>query len=204
MAQVLTTFSSLEQSRFRAFKRSALNADTVEAWVAACLQDRYSDNSSIVTTSSLRKLEDLVAPGQAQDIGLVVALAAKIYAQRLVAEAVALHQKEQRSSTTKNNAATTATTPLPPTAVYRAVQARRRRGVDPGFFLQPATDCFNWETAMASFDVRRLAAEHAQSEYDRLHPPPVSPAKEAATSNNSDTDGDVNMNSDADEPQDGA
>lgn len=203
MAQVLTTFSSLEQSRFRAFKRSAFNADAVEAWVAACLQDRYSEiwsNASTTQTTS-RKLEDLVAPNQAQDIGLVVALAAKIYCQRLISEAVALQQKE-RSSTIivkSNTAATTATTPLPPTAVYRAVQARRQRGVDPGFFMQPATDCFNWETATASFDVRRLAAEHAQSEYDKLFSMPELLSKEAASNG---TDGDVDMKR-ADEPPGG-
>ena len=208
MAQVLTTFSSLEQSRFRAFKRSAFNADAVEAWVAACLQDRYSEiwSNASTTQASSRKLEDLVAPNQAQDIGLVVALAAKIYCQRLISEAVALHQKE-RSSTISSKAntaatATTTTTPLPPTAVYRAVQARRRRGVDPGFFMQPATDCFNWETATASFDMRRLAAEHTQSEYDKHVSLPESIPKEIATASN-DTDGNVDMKR-AEEPQDGA
>ena len=196
MAQVLTTFSSLEQSRFQAFKRSAFHADAVEEWVAACLQDRYGDNGNgsirnsnyYSTTASegtiRRKLDDLVAPGQAQDIGLVVAMAAKIYAQRLVAEAVSLHEQE-RSSTNNNNI--TAATPLPPTAVYRAVRERRRRGVDPGFFLQPATNCFNWAAATASYDVRRLAAEHAQALHDKRHPLPGSPAKD-------DEDEDVTMN----------
>ena len=96
MAQMLTTFSSLEQSRFQAYKRATFAADTVEQWVAACLQDRYQDTTTTSTTSTTypRPLEDLVAPGQAQDIGLVVAIAAKIYAQRLVAEAVALQEKQ--------------------------------------------------------------------------------------------------------------
>ena len=95
MAQMLTTFSSLEQSRFQAYKRATFAADTVEQWVAACLQDRYQDTTSTSTSTTYpRPLEDLVAPGQAQDIGLVVAIAAKIYAQRLVAEAVALQEKQ--------------------------------------------------------------------------------------------------------------
>jgi len=191
MAQMLTTFSSLEQSRFQAFKRATFQADAVEAWVAACLQDRYGDPTGS-TAKTPRKLEDLVAPGQAHDIGLVVAMAGKIYAQRLVAEAVSLHEKERsknsNSSTTTTAAASAATapTPLPPSAVYQAVQARRRRGVDPGFFLQPATEPLNWAAATASFDARRLAAQHAQAEYDKYQ------QKQQETSAN-DTDGDAKM-----------
>jgi hypothetical protein len=44
-------------------------------------------------------LEDLVAPGQAQEIGWIVATAAKIYAQRLVTEAVMLQRKQAVTST---------------------------------------------------------------------------------------------------------
>jgi len=182
MAQMLTTFSSLEQSRFQAYKRATFAADTVEQWVAACLQDRYQDTTTTNNTNNgpaARPLEDLVAPGQAQDIGLVVAIAAKIYAQRLVAEAVALQEKETAAAAKQlptSGGGAAAAAPLPPTAIWKAVLERRKRGVDPGFFLQPATEAssesLNWAVTAASssaisHDVRRLAAEHAQEEYDK-------------------------------------
>jgi len=179
MSQMISTFSSQEQSRFQAFKRATFRADAVENWIAACLQDRYHDKSATSSSSLLedqeRPLEDLVAMGQAQDIGLVVAIAAKIYAQRLVAEALAIRDKEQQQQQQQQQQQSTASTsttntnvPLSPTAVWKAVQARRKRGVDPGFFLQPASGDLNFtSTTATAFDVRRLAAQHAQAQYDQ-------------------------------------
>jgi len=46
-------------------------------------------------------------------------------------------------------------------AGWKAVQERRRRGVDLGLFLQPAEDRWNWVARAATFqhyDVRQLAA----------------------------------------------
>lgn len=171
MAQILSTFGSHEQLRFEAFKRSTFDANAVETWVAACLQDRYNDSGND------RPLEDMVAPGHAQDVGLVVAIAAKIYAQRLVSEAMTLFQHDNittSSTTVTSRTAASSAVSLPPTAVWKAVQARQRRGLDPGFFLQPAllvasSEPLNWMArSVVCFDVRRLAAEQAQLEYDKL------------------------------------
>jgi hypothetical protein len=186
MAQMLSTFSSLEQSRFQAYKRSCFAANAIEAWVAACLEDRYGGGVS----DPPRPLPDLVATGQAQEIGLVVAMAAKIYAQRLVAEAVAMQEKgKQQEIQAQQNAAASGNgsafsvhtaparfvgsepgTALQCTAVWEAVQERRRRGADPGFFLQPAEGRWNWAARAATlqhYDVRRLAAMAAEEEYDQ-------------------------------------
>ena len=129
-----------------------------------------------------RPLKDLVAPGQAQEIGLVVAIAAKIYAQRLVAEAVAIQEKEKQQQAQREEGVgpssinttqarnSTDSGALQCTAVWKAVQQRRRRGVDPGFFLQPAEDRFNWAAGVATtqhYDMRRLAAMAAEEEYDQ-------------------------------------
>lgn len=196
MAQMLSTFSTLEQSRFQAYKRSCFAADAIEAWVAACLQDRYGSVCGGAPGAPLqRPLCDLVAPGQAQEIGLVVAIAAKIYAQRLVAEAVTIQEQEKQEqirrqvtqpahsvaeggggssrpdlTTSARNVGGEPGTALQCTAVWKAIQERRRRGVDPGFFLQPAEDRWNWAAQTATlphYEVRRLAAMAAEEEYDQ-------------------------------------
>lgn len=108
MAQMLATMGTMEQSRFQAFKRSCFSATAVQDWIAACLQDRFYDSSCNSTTSSSgenqskRPLADLVATGQATEIGLVVATAAKIYAQRLIGDAIALQRTQQQQQQQQN------------------------------------------------------------------------------------------------------
>lgn len=156
MAQMLSTFSNIEQSRFQAYRRVTFRSDAIEDWVASCLQHRYDTATSNAIMSSTnntaaevatsvrcnpyynnillnaqsgqhqlqqqegpyttqpafnstndrrkmkmnrtyrRPLSDLVAPGQHADIGLVVTIAAKIYAQRLVKAALAYQKDEQQ------------------------------------------------------------------------------------------------------------
>lgn len=101
MAQMLSTFSKMEQSRFEAFQRSALPQNTVQDWLVACLCRKGPTSHSSVardaaasaTSHHRLQLDDLVAPGQASDISMVVATVAKIYAQRLVATAKKLQKK---------------------------------------------------------------------------------------------------------------
>jgi len=104
MAQMLSTFSKMEQSRFEAFQRSALPQNTVQDWLVACLYRKgptghpsvARDAAASATASPSHhrlQLDDLVAPGQASDISMVVATVAKIYAQRLVATAKKLQKK---------------------------------------------------------------------------------------------------------------
>jgi hypothetical protein len=192
MSQMLATMGTLEQSRFQAFKRSCFAADAVQAWVAACLNDRYSRVRCSGSTSShaepQAKLADLVAVGQAAEIGLVVATAAKVYAQRLIADAIAYQRAQQRhqsnrhaaspdpimNRTTGNNSSSSShqkTSGWPScVAIWTAVQARRRRGVDPGFFMHPANEQLHWSakvTTLQHYDLRRHAALAAEEEFDK-------------------------------------
>jgi hypothetical protein len=192
MSQMLATMGTLEQSRFQAFKRSCFAADAVQAWIAACLNDRYNRVRRSGSTSSHAephaKLADLVAVGQAAEIGLVVATAAKVYAQRLIADAIAFQRAQQRhqsnrhaaspdpatSITTGNNSSSSShqkTSGWPSClAIWTALQARRRRGVDPGFFMHPANDQLQWSakvTTLHHYDLRRHAALAAEEEFDK-------------------------------------
>jgi hypothetical protein len=171
MAQMLSTFSKLEQSRFEAFRRSTVPADAVHEWLAACLADRYSISPPIGQggAGKSRTLADLVQPGQADSISMVVATLAKVYAQRLVSEAQRLAQEDSNSS--NNNEGVTADeqqNPLQPQHIRRAWEHRKRQGLDPGFFLQP-NEGLQWSSggqATEVHDCRRLAALAAQEEYD--------------------------------------
>jgi hypothetical protein len=167
MAQMLSTFSKLEQSRFEAFRRSTVPADAVHEWLAACLADRY--RISPPSAGKSRTLADLVQPGQADSISMVVATLAKVYAQRLVSEAQSLALEDSNKSS--NNEGVTADepqNPLEPRHLWRAWEHRKRQGLDPGFFLQ-ANEGLQWSSggqAGQVHDCRRLAALAAQEEYD--------------------------------------
>jgi hypothetical protein len=171
MAQMLSTFSKLEQSRFEAFRRSTVPADAVHEWLAACLADRYSVSPPAAQggAGKSRSLADLVQPGQADSISMVVATLAKVYAQRLVSEAQRLAQEDSIKS--NNNEVVTADeqqNPLQPQHIRRAWEHRKRQGLDPGFFLQ-ANEGLQWSSGGQAghvHDCRRLAALAAQEEYD--------------------------------------
>lgn len=149
MMQMLSTFTKLEQSRFEAFKRAALNADAVQRWVASCLANRHNLQQQ---PQGARKLDDLVAPGQASDITMVVTTLAKIYAQRLVATA-------RKLSNNNDN-------PLQPHEIHQAAKLRVQQGLDPGFFLQPNA-AINVAMQNSDYEQRRLAAVAAQEEYEK-------------------------------------
>jgi hypothetical protein len=243
MSQMLSTFSTIEQSRFEAFRRVVFPANAIENWIACCLQYRYdtavinatsttlfshsnnnnnnnntstaptpppaatflrnnpfynnmiltvtskqqqnqhkkhttihplqsSGSKSLLSSSSSRSsfvynkrpLSDLVAPGNHTDIGLIVSVAAKIYAQRLVKAALLYQKKEfelqhqqqqqeeqdqQQNQPTNsqlplqnqnNNNQHQHQQPLSVMSVWKTVQDRQQRGIDPGFFLQGTID----------------------------------------------------------------
>ena len=154
MAQMLSTFSKLEQSRFEAFQRVSFPVDAIGDWIAACLSDRMH------LLPNIRPLEDLVAVGHAGEIRTVVAVLAKIYAQRLVQSAARIASNSGRDPSTTQAA-------LQPSDILGAYEERRIQGLDPGFFLQNAGErpAFVLEPKQ-SFDQRRLAALQAQEEYD--------------------------------------
>ena len=169
MAQMLSTFSKLEQSRFEAFRRSTVPADAVHEWLAACLADRYSISPPVNGADKSRSLADLVQPGQADSISMVVATLAKVYAQRLVSEAQRLAQEDSnKSNSNEGVTADEQQNPLQPQHIRRAWEHRKGQGLDPGFFLQ-ANDGLQWSTGGQAghvHDCRRLAALAAQEEYD--------------------------------------
>jgi hypothetical protein len=171
MAQMLSTFSKLEQSRFEAFRRATVPADAIQEWLAACLADRYSISPPAGAGKS-RSLADLVQPGQADPISMVVATLAKVYAQRLVSAAQTLVHEDSNNNDTEGVTADTAgeqqQNPLEPRHLWRAWEHRKRQGLDPGFFLQ-ANESLQWSSGSHSVqdhDCRRLAALAAQEEYD--------------------------------------
>lgn len=146
MSQMLSTFSSVEQSRFEAFKRAKLNHAAVEDWVAACLSHHLS------LDGPGRPLRDLVTPGSHREIVTVVATAAKVYAQRLVAAALKIERP---------------VAPLQPEPVWKAVQERRSNGTDPGFYLQKNESIqLNAPHSRRNYEQGRLAGLAAQEAYD--------------------------------------
>ena len=155
MARMLSTFSSMEQSRFAAYKRSTLRADSVQEWLATCLQHRVMDPRSI-DCSKPPKLADLVAPGTHNEIGTIAAIAAKVYAQRLVAASLKIAGPKHKG-------------PLQPHHVWKAFSARKKEGLDPGFYLQPNESMQLTSTAsvLKEQEQRRLAALAAQEVYNK-------------------------------------
>lgn len=203
MTQVLSTLNRLEQSRFEAFRRSTLPSNAVSSIVAHNLllhnehlvgrqqtqglllgasESIPSKQSSGGSSRHERPLHDLVAPGHADSIVVVVTSLAKAYAQRLVAAArrVASAQgyPEDRGITVEQ--------------IQQAQDARLAAGLDPGFFLQSGTTRGVGTGKLASaalgkvdrHDMLRQAALEAQEEYDRYKkegkttPPPTWQQKE--------------------------
>lgn len=155
MAQVCSTFSRLEQSQFEAFRRAAFPSDAISKYVAQCLIDEHGCENG--PTSRDPVLSELCAPGQGEEICIVVSTLAKAYAQRLM--------------TAANRLATSPDEPTTPEQILQAFHDRQAKGLDPGFFLQPASSKTKTLTNDESYERKRLAALHAQEEYDKVYPP---------------------------------
>ena len=188
MAQMLSTFTSTELSRFEAYQRASFSAIAVQDWLAACLMHRLlppndhtstitssSSSSTATTTKQQRPLSDLVVPGSHEDIGVVVATAAKIYAQRLVTAAVQLQQQQQQQHNHQQHQLHQM--PLTPQHVWQAYQERQQAGLDPGFYLQAnpglqfgacsqTASAASASSAAAVHERKRLAAWEAQEAYN--------------------------------------
>lgn len=154
MAQVLSTFSRLEQSRFEAFRRSTFPRDVISKYVAHCIMQR----SHVLTSNkqpSQPILSHMCAPGQAEEITIVVNTLAKAYAQRLVTAARRLAPEE---------------VPIQPKHILQAFEERKIQGLDPGFFLQPAETTTTIVLQDDDYTKKRMATMCLQDEYDKLHP----------------------------------
>lgn len=155
MAQVCSTFNRLEQSRFEAFRRATFPADAISKYVAHCLIDEHGGGRRAPI------LSELCAPGQSDEICIVVATLAKAYAQRLVTAS----QRLADSSSGEQ--------PIQPKHILQAFHDRQAGGLDPGFFLQPAPSSTKVLLKDDSYQRKRLAALKAQEDYDKLYPAPM-------------------------------
>ena len=149
MAQALSTFSRLEQSRFEAFRRATFPGNAIAKYVAHCLIEHHPARGRAPV------LSEVCAEGQAEEITVVVTTLAKAYAQRLVTAARRLVDGPNQ--------------PIEPQHIIKAFEERRAQGLDPGFFLQPAESAATISLKDESYDKRRLAALQAQEEFDKEH-----------------------------------
>jgi hypothetical protein len=197
MTEVLSTLNRLEQSRFEAFLRSTLPADVISDFVAHCLllhnehlTTRQESHHAVLLgagsgmgsthlehvirhnakdrLNDKRPLSDLVAPGHARDIVVVVTTLAKAYAQRLTAAA-------RRVATAMG---VDVSEPLQPEHLQKAHYARVLAGMDPNFFLgvrkstEGMTQVPCGKVAAAALgcvdrhDLLRQATLQAQQDYD--------------------------------------
>jgi len=162
MAQVCSTFSRLEQSRFEAFRRATFPADAISKYVAHCLIDEHGGGEGPKRRAPI--LSELCAPGQAEEICIVVSTLAKAYAQRLVTAARRLAENPNQPTT--------------PEHLLQAFHDRQAKGLDPGFFFQPAPTKTKSALKEDSYQRKRLAALKAQEDYDKLYPPATSESDE--------------------------
>lgn len=189
MTQVLNTFSSLEQSRFEAYRRSTFRGDSISKYVAHCLGVAHEyayarsertrqlmDGDSLGMANARSEtamkndakrqftnvaLHDMVAPGQSEGIVVIVSTLAKAYAQRLVAAARRVADDDG---------------PLLPQHIEAAHASRAQAGLDPGFFLQrpskavgavPSTIEAAALGTTDAYEQLRNAALEAQEQYDK-------------------------------------
>jgi hypothetical protein len=155
MAQVLSTFSRLEQSRFEAFRRSTLPGDAIRKYIAHCLVQQRKEHTP--ASRPAPALSHLCAPGQAEEITIVVSTLAKSYAQRLITAA---------------RRAAPDDTPIQPQHILNALEERKAQGLDPGFFLQASHSASSGLSSIlkrdSNYETKRLAALQAQEDYDKL------------------------------------
>jgi hypothetical protein len=192
MSQVLSTLSNLEKSHFEAFRRSTLPGNAVRDYIAHLLLQHNEHLVGRCTTSSLllgttgygmglpyleqvvekngfssakRPLHDLVKPGDADSIVVVVSALAKAYAQRLT---TAARRVADALGHPTNK-------PLQPEHIQQAHHARVQAGLDPGFFLQKPQSVISSSTGKIAaaalgrvdrHDLLRQAALQAQEDYD--------------------------------------
>jgi hypothetical protein len=180
MAQVLSTFHRMEQSRFEAFRRCTFPSDAISQYIAFCLQQHYertyarttkaqqlTDSQGIGVSdvvyaralsnppsffeSKQQQLSDLCAVGQAEEITAVVSTCAKLYAQRLVTAARRVAMYVEGIGEDD---------PLLPHHILQAHAARTKAGVDPGFFLQSSSGSSNMPVYQDSVGAAALGTIH--------------------------------------------
>lgn len=146
MAQFLSTFNRLEQSRFEAFRRSTFSSDAISKYIAQCLIESLGDG---IEREPL--LSHLCVVGQASEITMVVSTLAKVYAQRLIHEARTFANGRQ---------------PVEPQHLMEAIDERNSQGLESDFFLQNSSTSVGSSLGNKNFVHQRLAAIRLQELYD--------------------------------------
>lgn len=147
MAQFLSTFNRLEQSRFEAFRRSTFSSDAISKYVAQVLIEGLDDGIEREPV-----LSHLCSVGQASEITMVVSTLAKAYAQRLMHEARSFAETKEA---------------VLPRHILLAVAERSIQGTEHDFFLQNATSSSSGSSLCdKSYSAERLAAIRLQELYD--------------------------------------
>ena len=142
MAQMIATFSHFEQSRFSAFTRASLSPEVVQDWISTVVRHRCNTSANVLL--------------EQDDISLVVSMAAKSYAQRLLTAAAAATADGSSSDT--DTAAIT----------FDAVLAATER-MPPRFYAQGTTASPVSSSTSSEWEHKRLAALEAQEAYDEEH-----------------------------------
>ena len=140
MAQMIATFSHFEQSRFSAFTRASLSPEVVQDWISTVVRHRCNTSANVLLDQD--------------DIGLVVSMAAKSYAQRLLTAAAA---------TTDGSSDTDAAA-----ITFDTVLAAAER-MPPRFYAQGTTMSPVSSSTSSEWEHKRLAALEAQEAYDEEH-----------------------------------
>ncbi|CAJ1928000.1 unnamed protein product [Cylindrotheca closterium] len=147
MAQFLSTFNRLEQSRFEAFRRSTFSSDAISKYVAQILIEGLNDG---IERNPV--LSHLCSVGQASEITMVVSTLAKAYAQRLM--------QDSRSFAGIKEV-------VLPRYMLLAMDERNSQGTEIDFFLQnAATSSSGSSLCNRNYSSRRLAAIRLQELYE--------------------------------------
>mmetsp|Transcript_13005 Transcript_13005/g.30798 ORF Transcript_13005/g.30798 Transcript_13005/m.30798 type:complete len:241 (+) Transcript_13005:126-848(+) len=147
MAQFLSTFNRLEQSRFEAFRRSTFSSNAISKYIAQILIEGVDDGIEREPV-----LSHLCTVGQASEITMVVSTLAKAYAQRL------MHEARSFAETTEA---------VLPRHILLAMDERNSQGTEHDFFLQNAAPTSAGASLCnKTYSARRLAAIRLQELYD--------------------------------------
>jgi chemotaxis protein histidine kinase CheA len=195
MAQVLSTFSRLEQSRFEAFRRATFCGDAISRYIAQCMiqtqEQRYGlaalppppaavgATESVMTTHPSDSLNnDRRAAGATtttrtlQQPPLLEHLCAPDHAEEITIVVSTLAKSYAQRLVTAARRAATDDTRILPKHILQVYRERQASGLDPGFFLQPPplramTVPTSTAEGQAKYNLRRLAALGLQDEYDK-------------------------------------
>mmetsp|Transcript_28789 Transcript_28789/g.44224 ORF Transcript_28789/g.44224 Transcript_28789/m.44224 type:complete len:216 (-) Transcript_28789:46-693(-) len=171
MAQVLSTFQQLEQSRFEAFRRSTFRGDAVADFVALCLEEENKRRTAgrclckqflgasgygvLVPAHVEAALEHIDSGNRMKKKPVLEDMVAHHCAEEITivvstlakAYAQRLVTAARRLASTEHPNDNGVLAPLRPHHFIEAQRHRARAGLDPGFFLSPPP---KWSTSSSA------------------------------------------------------